>query len=105
MKRTFATALLLAGLLAAPVAALAWEGRPTSYGPAPTTVYERHWGPRFTPGYHGYPGYRHPHVVVGPRFVGPSVVFVNPPAPRVWVEPGWAWNGWQWVWVPGYWSR
>lgn len=104
MKRTFATALLVAGLLAAPVVALAWDGRPAPLVPVPNNVYVRQWYPRFAPGYH--PVHRHHHFV-GPRFVGPPVVVVNPPAvvaQPVWVEPTWSWNGWQWVWVPGYWS-
>ena len=105
MKRIFASALLVAGLFAAPVAALAWEGRPAPYVPGPNNAYSRQWNPRFAPGYH--PAYRHPHFV-GPRFVGPSVVFASPPvvvAQPAWVEPGWQWNGWQWVWVPGYWAQ
>jgi hypothetical protein len=22
----------------------------------------------------------------------------------VWIEPSWQWNGFQWMWVPGYWT-
>ena len=36
-------------------------------------------------------GYRHE-----PR------VFVTPQP--VWVQPYWAWTGYRWVWVPGYWA-
>jgi hypothetical protein len=106
MKRIFATALLVAGLVAAPVAALAWESRPAPHVPIPNNVYSRQWNPRVAPGFH--PGHRPHHLVVGPRFVGPSVVVVSPPvvvAQPAWVEPGWQWNGWQWVWVPGYWAQ
>jgi hypothetical protein len=105
MKRLFATALLVAGLLAAPVAALAWDGTGAPYVFGSSRIYERQWEPRFAPGY--YPGYRYPHAYVGSRFVRPGVVFVNPPAVEaqpVWIEPTWSWNGWQWVLVPGYWS-
>ena len=97
MKRIFATALLVTGLLAGPVAALAWEGRPAPHVPVPNNVYSRQWNPRFAPGYR--PAYRYPHFA-GPRFVGAPVVVAQP----VWIQPTWSWNGWQWVWVPGYWS-
>jgi hypothetical protein len=61
-------------------------------------------------------------VVVAPRTVARSapsrVVIAQPPPPprvvtrrpppsrhgEIWIEPYWAWNGSQWVWVDGYWD-
>jgi hypothetical protein len=40
------------------------------------------------------PSFRH-------RFEQPRVFIAPQP---VWVQPYWAWNGYRWVWVPGYWS-
>jgi hypothetical protein len=44
---------------------------------------------------HYYPGYGY--------YVPYSYGYVAPSQP-VWVPAAWQWNGYQWVWVPGYWS-
>ena len=101
MKRILAFGLVLVGLLMAPIAALA-NGPATG---APSVL--------------GIP-YRGPSVLAIPHQGEPSVLGVpqRPAAePRVhhhgyfaprqqpvWVHPRWAWNGWGWVWVPGYWA-
>jgi hypothetical protein len=34
----------------------------------------------------------------------PPRQLVHPQHPQfMWVEPAWHWNGFQWMWVPGYW--
>ena len=98
MERILTSTLLVAALLAAPVAAFAWEGRPAPHVPIPNNAYSRQWNPRFAPGHR--PAYRHPHFA-GPRFARPPVVVAQP----FWIQPTWSWNGWQWVWVPGYWAQ
>ena len=126
MRRALVTALLVTGLLAAPIVALAGNfGRPNlgvigipgpgivapgSYGspliPVPNTAAARQWSPRHAPGVtpHGHGHHRaHPRQGV---FVPSTVVVVVPqaaPQPQ-WVEAGWWWDGWQWMWVPGYWT-
>ena len=37
-----------------------------------------------------HPGFRNPRPGVAPQ--------------PVWVQPYWAWSGYRWVWVPGYWG-
>jgi hypothetical protein len=56
--------------------------------PRPTPHWPTPWYGR----YHPYPyPYGYPYY---------------PPAPLspTWVPGHWEWNGWQWVWQPGYWS-
>ena len=102
MKRSFAAALLVAGLLAAPVAALARDGRDGHAAPprAPSHGYVHPSAPRYGGGHRPVYQYRQ-HAFVGPRFIGPSYAVAAQP---VWIEPTWSWDGWQWVWVPGYWT-
>jgi len=100
MKRSLAAiALLVAGLVTGPVAALAHDEYYAAPQPAPGYGY----GHPSPPGYgeSHRPTYqdRH-HPFVGRRFSGHPMA-----ARRLWVEPTWAWNGWRWVGVPGYWSR
>jgi hypothetical protein len=89
MKRSFvAVALLITGLLTGPVVGLAYDG--SSAPPAwpnrgyifPSSRYAQDHRPIYQ--------HRHPRAFV-PR--------------RVWVGPTWAWNGWRWGRVPGYWTR
>jgi len=41
----------------------------------------------------------------GGHWYGPPVVIHPPYRPyRSWVPGRWAWNGWSWVWFPGYWA-
>jgi hypothetical protein len=99
MKHIVALGLVLAGLVIVPTAALA-NG----------------------PGVFSVPDHRGPSVLAVPHDGRPSVLGVpQRPIPpnqhfdhqgyfsrhrhHVWVQPRWAWNGWHWVWVPGYWSR
>jgi len=67
---------------------------------------QRHWagggwssGPRYS--YYPYYGYN-PYAPYDPYYP-----YYGPPAgyrpPAVWVPPQWEWNGWGWVWQPGYW--
>lgn len=44
------------------------------------------------------PGFAHP-------YFRPPVHAVKPLHSPVWVSGFWHWNGFGWVWVPGYWSR
>ena len=107
MKRLFALGLVLAGLLAVPSAARAWNGN----APAPSVLgVNFHGGPSVLGVRSGFaaPGHiQRPHVLAGG---GRRLIIVAPPAAVVvqpawvWVEPAWAWNGWEWVWVPGYWA-
>jgi hypothetical protein len=103
MKTAFVLASVLAGALAlAPGPAVAWSshgGSPLS-GFGPRVDPWRHWGPlqlqhrQIVP----HRSFRHhPGVIVVPR--GHHRV-----AP-VWIPGGWAWNGFAWFWVPGYWIR
>jgi hypothetical protein len=56
------------------------------YGP-PTVVYP-------------YPPYAYP-----PGYAGPPPAYAPgyPGSGPVYVPPQWVWNGYQWVWQPGYW--
>jgi hypothetical protein len=101
MKRILAFGLVVAGLLVAPMAALASGG----FAAGPSVLSVPHRGPS---------------VLAVPHHGEPSVLGIPPrpavqprhrhqghwgPRQPVWVHPQWAWNGWQWVWVPGYWAR
>ena len=101
MKCLVGLGLVLAGLLVAPIAALA-HGAPAA-GPSVLSI-----------------PYRGPSVLAIPHHGEPSVLAIpqRPVAPShfhhqghfapqqqpVWVQPQWMWNGWQWMWVPGYWA-
>jgi hypothetical protein len=61
----------------------------TAPAPAPSVfpVYPDPWRTQFR----HHPGFGHqPRVFVAPQ--------------PVWVRPYWAWNGYTWVWIPGYWA-
>jgi hypothetical protein len=68
---------------------------PWRTGPAPAPsvfpVYPDPWRNYGRP----HPGVRRHPAHQPPDFVAPQ---------PVWVQPYWAWNGYRWVWVPGYWS-
>ncbi|HMH53096.1 MAG TPA: hypothetical protein VK548_22850 [Candidatus Acidoferrum sp.] len=111
MKRIVAFGLILAGLFVAPSVVLA--GGPATGGSTVLSVPYR--GPSVL----AVP-YRGPSVLAVPNHGQPSVLgvpqrpaylqhFLHPGhvAPRqpVWIQPQWAWNGWHWVVVPGYWAR
>lgn len=96
MKRTLALGLIVAGLVTLPVAARASNVTPRSVF-VPDTVFARQWHPQ----------------AQRSRVVAPAVGFGAPAMVRdapgpvqqpVWVDPGWAWDGWQWVWIPGHWA-
>ena len=92
MKRSLAAiALLVTG----PVAALAHDGYYSAPQPASGYRYGQPSPPWYGESHRPTYQDRH-HPFVGRRFPGHR---------RLWVEPTWAWNGWRWVWVPGYWSR
>ena len=110
MKRILAFGLGLGGLLVAPMAALA--GGAAAAGPSVPSVPYR--GPSVLavpyngPSVLAIPNHGEPSVLgipqrpaVQPQFHHGQVV----PRQPLWVHPQWAWNGWQWVWVPGYWAR
>ena len=101
MKRIFALGLLLAGLLAAPMAALAHGA------PGPSVLSIPHRGPSVLAiPHHGEPSVL--GIPQGPATPGPQFRHHGHFAPHrqpVWVQPRWMWNGWQWVWAPGYWAR
>jgi hypothetical protein len=44
---------------------------------------------------------RHP----GAFIPGPGVGRYPAYRPHVWIAPHWTWNGFGWVWIPGYWAR
>lgn len=101
MKRTL-FGLALAGLLLSPVMAMAdgpsvigthsrYESRGHGYGDHRGSHRgpDRQWSRPPAYGHHQGPGYGH---------------FYGPRRPA-WVQPHWTWNGWRWVWAPGYWGR
>jgi hypothetical protein len=102
MTRVVALGLVLAGLLGAPVAALAGGA------PGPSVLGIPHNGPSvLAVPYNGRPSV----LAVPPRQEAPAVRHFHrhpafAPAHRqpLWVQPQWWWNGGQWVWVPGYWT-
>ena len=92
MKRTLALGLIVAGLVTLPVAARASNITPRSVF-VPDTVFARQWHPRFSKPF------------VAPGAAGAVVRDAPGPVQQpVWVDPGWAWDGWQWVWIPGHWA-
>ena len=102
MKRIFVLALLIAGLSAVPAGA--FERSLT--GPPPPNATPLPFGTR---PYHsqrtpiGHVAPRHHHHGAVNVIVPSAVVVVVQPQP-VWIDAGWRWDGWQWVWVPGYWT-
>ena len=104
MKRIPALGLLVAGLLAAPAAALAGGA------PAPSVLSVNRPGPSVLSA-HPYGGASVLGVQQGFATPGSPLHHAGHPAsvasPRhpVWVQPQWTWNGWQWVWVPGSWVQ
>jgi len=101
MRRVVALGLVLAGLLGAPVAALAGAAA------GPTVLSIPHNGPSvLAVPYNGRPSVLGvPPRQDAPAFQGSQPVYVAPHPHPVWVQPQWWWDGWQWVWVPGYWTR
>ena len=101
MKRVFALGLLLAGLLVTPIAALA-HGAPgpsvlaVPYNGRPSVLAIPHHGEPSVLGIPQHPNTPQPHFRHHGQFV--------PHRQPFWVQPQWAWNGWRWVWVPGYWA-
>ena len=43
------------------------------------------------------------HHFGSPVIITTPVIVVNPAPQPVWVQGSWWWNGFQWVWIPGYW--
>ena len=77
----------------APAAAWRADGfERRSVFPQPPPDPWRHWGAPMV----------RPRVVVRP--VVPAPVFVAPAPRPVWIAEHWAWNGWQWVWIPAHWE-
>ncbi len=75
---------------------------------------------------HSYRGYGYPHLYTSPYVgvrpyvgitpfgvsiggsIGPSIGRPWAPPPpysgSIWIAPRWVWNGYGWVWQPGYWT-
>jgi hypothetical protein len=100
MKRVLVLAALLAlTVTAMPASAWAWgrgPAREISVFPRPIDPWKSWGAPRLVE-----PGFRHGSAPVPRgRWQQPGQPHPQP----VWIQPSWHWDGWQWVWVPGYWT-
>jgi hypothetical protein len=83
-----------------------WRPAPTRPPHAYGDPYYRRYGPSYYPRYGPYYPRYGPYYYDPPRY-GPY--YVPPPDPwrpgPVWVPGHWVWDGWAWVWQPGYWRE